>query len=358
MRSVVCLHATEPHTVYLSAAVRSGAGREQVADALYRDRSVHKQLAMRRTLFVFPQDLLPAVWGSAARRVAVQQQTRLPKEVVESGIAADGSAWLGEVGKQVVASLAVDGPASTTQLRGRLPELDRRLGAYRGATSPVAGRVLTVLGAQARVVRGDNELGWRAARHRWCLPEQWLRQVPEPLEEPAGYLELVRRWLARFGPGTETDLVWWLGATKGAVRRALAELDAVEVSLESGSRGWLLPDDLDADPDPPPTASLLPVLDPTLMGWKERDFYLDPHDVPYLFDTNGNGGNTAWWQGRVVGCWVQDGDGVVQVVLRRDPGRQARDALQERADWLTDWFRGEVVSSVYASPQMRGERLP
>ena len=128
-----------------------------------------------------------------------------------------------------------------------------------------------------------------------------------------------RRWLRSFGPGTEADLVWWLGATKGAVRRALGELDAVEVSLSEGV-GYLLPDDLDDLPEPEPWAALLPVLDPATMGWKQRDFYLDPEDRPYLFDTNGNGGTTAWWCGRVVGCWVQDPDGVVVVVPRGDLG--------------------------------------
>ena len=130
---------------------------------------------------------------------------------------------------------------------------------------------------------------------------------------------LVERWLRTFGPGTEADLVWWLGATKGAVRRALGELGAVEVGLGDGV-GYLLPDDLDDVPEPEPWAALLPVLDPTTMGWKQRDFYLADDDVPHLFDSNGNAGTTAWWDGRIVGCWVQDDDGVVSVVLRHDVG--------------------------------------
>jgi hypothetical protein len=178
------------------------------------------------------------------------------------------------------------------------------------------------------------------------------------MAETDGYRLLVGRWLRQFGPGTETDLVWWLGGTKGAVRRALGELDAVEVALDSGATGWVLSDDLADEAEPASGAALLPVLDPTLMGWKQRDFYLDPADVPYLFDTNGNGGTTAWWDGRVVGCWVQDDDARVRVVLRRDVGAQARDALDVEAARLTDWLDGDRVSSVYASPQMRGARLP
>ena len=50
------------------------------------------------------------------------------------------------------------------------------------------------------------------------------------------------------------------------------------------------------------------------MGWKQRAFYLDADDVAHLFDPNGNAGTTAWWDGAVVGCWVQDADGVVAVV--------------------------------------------
>lgn len=351
--SVVCLHATEPATVHLAVQARTGATRAQVDAALYDDRSVVKQLAMRRTLFGFPRALLPAVWGSASRRVAAQQRARLAKDVELSSIADDGAAWLEVVGSAVLDTLGADGPATTTELRDRVPELDRRLDAWRGATTPVAGRVLTVLAAEARLLRGENELGWRSARHRWTLAEDWLGEPPAPLPEAEGYRVLVGRWLERFGPGTETDLVWWLGATKSAVRRALVELDAVEVALDSGATGWVLPDDLDDEPEPARGAALLPVLDPTLMGWKERDFYLDPVDVPHLFDTNGNGGSTAWWEGRVVGCWVQDEDAAVRVVLRDDVDAAARAALEGEARRLGAWLDGDRVSSVYASPRMR-----
>jgi hypothetical protein len=214
-----------------------------------------------------------------------------------------------------------------------------------------------VLAAQGVVLRGDNEGDWRTSRPRWTLAEEWLGQpvTREPPEE--GYRELVRRWLHRFGPGTEADIVWWLGATKSVVRRALAELDVVEVSLSCGV-GYLLPDDLDDVPEPDPWAALLPVLDPTTMGWKERDFYLDPADRPLLFDTNGNGGTTAWWCGQVVGCWVQDPDGAVVVVPCGDPGSDVLAALQVEAERLTTWLDGAKVSTVYASAQMRSAALP
>ena len=48
-----------------------------------------------------------------------------------------------------------------------------------------------------------------------------------------------------------------------------------------------------AQPPPDHWVALLPSLDPTTMGWRGREFYLDPADVLYLFDTNGNAGTTA-----------------------------------------------------------------
>ncbi|MCW2866283.1 MAG: hypothetical protein JWR20_471 [Marmoricola sp.] len=387
--ALVCLHATEPATVHLSVAARSRVDRAAVERALYADRTVVKQLAMRRTLFAFPADLLPHVWCSASARVAAQLGTRLAGEVVANGLAADGPRWVEDVGESVLEVLA-DGPATTAELRERLPELARRLEMHPdksyGGSFPVAPRLLSTLAASGRVLRGENDGGWRTSRPRWTRTEQWLReQVPPadragadgaPLTAADGYRELVRRWLRSFGPGTTEDLVWWLGATRGAVRAALADLGAVEVVLapdgEGGAAppvdvGWLLPDDLadlddlDGGVDPAaegdePAAALLPVLDATVMGWKQRDFYLAPQDAPRLFDRNGNAGTTAWWDGRVVGCWVQDPDGRVVVVPLHDLEDEPAHRLQVEADRLSAWLDGEVVATVYPSPLMRSAR--
>ena len=360
VEAVTCLHATEAPSVYLSVVARSDATREDISQALYTDRTVVKQLAMRRTLFTFPRELLPQVWGSASQRVALQLHARLAKEIEAHGIAKRGDTWLKRLNATVLSALA-EGPATTAELRERIPPLARRMdlspGKPYGANVAIAPRVLGTLGATGQILRGSNGGDWRVLRPQWTLTEEWLG-TPAVLDAPEdGYRELVRRWLRSFGPGTEADLVWWLGATKAAVRRALGELEAEEVSLSDGV-GYLLPDDVDDLPEPEPWAALLPVLDPATMGWTQRDFYLDPEDRPYLYDTNGNGGTSAWWCGRIVGCWVQDPDGVVVVVPRGDPGSEALAALQREAVRLTRWLGGDKVSTVYTSLQMKSARLP
>ncbi len=361
-RAMTVLHATEAATVHLAIAARSeGIAPADVDAVLYDERAVVKQLAMRRTLFVFPRDLLPATWGSASARVATSERKRIAKAIAGAGIAADGEAWLDAAREATLARLA-DGPATTAELRAQVPQLAGMVG---GDTDkpydrpvPVAPWVLTLLGLEGAALRGRNAGHWRLNKPTWTLSAEWLDVVEAPLDEAAGYAELVRRWLTTFGPGTAADIQWWLGSTKTAVTRALADLDAEEVALDDGSTGWLMPDDTDEVGPVEPWAALLPTLDPTVMGWKSRAFYLDPGHVPYLFDTNGNAGTTAWWDGRVVGCWVQDDDGVVRLSLLDDVEPAGLDALGREAARLTAWLDGTVIGNVYASRQMKQAKLP
>ncbi|MDO9496130.1 MAG: winged helix DNA-binding domain-containing protein [Nocardioides sp.] len=359
-RAMTVLHATEAATVYLSLLARvDGLTVSDVDRALYDDRTLVKQVAMRRTQFVFPRALLPAAWGSASARVAAALGPRLVKEAVAAGLADDGAAWLEQAREATLTRLAGGVELTAAELRAQVPALAGHL-TYSsdkpyGATVPIAPRVLTLLGVEGRIVRSHNTASWWVSRPTWTLAETWLGDVPAPWAAPEGYAELVRRWLATFGPGTAADLQWWLGSTKGAVSQALADVSAVEVGLDGGGAGWVLPDDLDDVPAPEPWAALLPILDPTVMGWKERGFYLGEHG-PALFDRNGNAGTTAWWDGRIVGCWVQDPDGVVAVrTLERVPG-EARRALDAEAARLTEWLDGQRVSTVYPSPAMKEPR--
>ncbi len=348
------LHATEPATVYLSCWAR---GRSlEVADvdrALYDDRRLVKQLAMRRTLFVFRRDLLAAAWGSASARIADTHRTRMARDLVRAGLAADGEQWLEHARAEVLSALAEhpDG-LSAVQLRKLVPTIAVKVTA--SATDPwSASRVLTYLHARGDIMRATTTGHWRTARPQWTLTHHWLQNVPEPLSAPDGYRELVHRWLRTFSPGTTDDLVWWLGATKSVVRAALAELDAVEVSLDRGATGWLLPNDLDEAPDPGSWVALLPVLDPTVMGWRTRDFYFDRHR-DQLFDNRGNAGTTTWVDGRVVGCWVQDDTGVHLRLLER-VSAHARRALESEAKRLTSWLSGIQIPTGLQSPGMAAD---
>jgi hypothetical protein len=353
---MVCLHATDPATVYLSAWARvADMGVADLDRALYVDRSLVKQLAMRRTLFVFPRETLALAQSAAGSRVAESERRRLIRDVEAAGLHRDGERWLVQAERNVLAVLSDGREATASELRAEIPALEGSMpygkGKSWGGRVPVGPRVLTVLSAAGDIVRATNMGGWTTSRPRWALLQSWLGgpiAAHSAAEATAG---LVEQWLRAFGPGTLADIRWWLGSTVNAVRRALIDLDAVEVELD-GQTGYLLPDDLESSEPVDAWAALLPPLDPTTMGWFQRGWYLGPHKEQ-LFDTSGNAGPTVWWNGRIVGGWRQSDEGDVVLQLLEDTGAEGRRAVGAVAARLTEWLGGRRVLPRFPSPLWR-----
>ena len=351
--SMVCLHATDPSTVYLSAWARvDDMTVPEMERALYVDRSLVKHLAMRRTLFVFPRATLSVAQAGASNRVADGERRRLIRDVEKAGLQRNGERWLTKAGEQVLTALSDGREATSSELRDEIPALEGSIaygeGKSWGGQVPVGPRVLTTLSAAGRIVRASNDGGWTTSRPRWTLTTSWLGEEIERLPDPDGVAGMVERWLRAFGPGTVADVKWWLGSTITAVKKALAVLDAVEVDLD-GQIGYVLPDDLEPTAPVKPWAALLPPLDPTTMGWFERDWYLGRYRGE-LFDINGNAGPTAWWDGRIVGGWRQSDAGEVELQLLEDVDKTGRRALDDRATRLTEWLGGTRVVARFPSP--------
>lgn len=355
----VGLHATDPATPYLSLWARlDGFTVADLDTALYRRRDLVKHLAMRRTLWVVGTRDLRLVQAAAGDRVADNERRKLITDVQKAGISGDGDTWLNRACDAVLRHLAEHGPSSARQLRAALPEL---AGTYNpapgkrwGGDTPVAPRVLTVLSARGDIVRGPNEGTWTTSRPLWAATTAWLTTSPGRASPEDARSHLVRTWLRAFGPATVTDVKWWFGTTLTWARHALRDIDAVEVDLH-GSPGFALPDDLEETTDPDPCGALLPGLDVTTMGWYDRDWYLGEHRKQ-VFDSNGNAGPTAWWNGRVVGGWTQDRDGRVELRLLDEVGRDARAGLTRRAGELTEWLNGVRISPRFPSPLSRAGR--
>jgi hypothetical protein len=353
---LVGLHATDPATPYLSLWARVAGFRVADLDAaLYEAKTVVKHLAMRRTLWVVKAEDLPAVQAAASDRVAANERKKLIADVVSAGITADGDVWLTAASSAVLAHLAEHGHASARELRSALPELagnyDPAPGKRWGGDTPVSPRVLTVLAVQGHLVRGPNEGTWTTSRPRWVSGSQWLGSSQEPVPHDAARAALVGNWLRTFGPATVNDVKWWFGHTLTWARDALRDLGAVAVDMH-GTPGYVLPDDLEPEPKAEPWCALLPGLDVTTMGWQDRDWYLGEHKAQ-VFDRNGNGGPTAWCDGRIVGGWGQDADGRVVVQPLEKLDAKSSKALSRKAKDLTDWLDGVRVNARFPSPMSK-----
>jgi hypothetical protein len=350
-QAVVALHATDPASVFLSVRARAGGLKpEAVERALYEERSLLRMLGMRRTMFVVPVEAAPVVQAACTRAVAQAQRARYGALLRQAGVGDAG--WLAELEELAARALAARGEATGAQLSADEPRLRTPIRLAEGKAYQRAQNVTTwvlfMLAADGRVVRGRPLGSWASSQWRWSPVESWLPGgLPDLPAEPAR-VELVRRWLAAFGPGTVADLRWWTGWTAGQVKQALAAIRPVEVDLD-GAAGLVLPGDDDPVPEPAPQpwVALLPALDPTPMGWAQRSWYLGDH-APALFDRSGNIGPTVWCDGRVVGGWAQRASGEVVYRLLEDIGGEASAAVDAAAGEVAGW-----VGEVRVTPRFR-----
>jgi hypothetical protein len=352
-RSVVALHATDPATVYLSAMIRARhLTVGDVAAELYEDRTLVRLLAMRRTLFVVPLDLAPVLHHAASLDVAARIRRTLLKQLAtlptEPELPDDLDSWLSDVEDGVADAAASLGSASGVQLSkaeprlqtALLPTTDKAYDVRRAVTS----QVLTLMGAEGRLVRGRPMGSWTSRQHTWePVTSMWSEGIPE-LHTDRARTRLVEEYLRRFGPVTEADVAWWTGWPLGVTRKTLASLDTVETV-----QGLVMADDTADVAVPGPPAALLPALDPTPMGWKERDWFL-PEDRTVLYDRMGNIGPTVWWAGEVIGAWATRRDGSIATELLSDRGAEAARAVEEAATELQERLAGTVLTPSFPTP--------
>jgi hypothetical protein len=355
-RGVVALHSTTASSVFLSAAARMQVPEVAALErALYDDRVLVRMLGMRRTVFVVPVDLMPVVHAACTRAIAVQERKRAIQFLAGAGITDDGGPWLDDLERVTLAALEARGEATTAELSKTDPRLELRINfaagkAYAGSLG-VGSRVMFLLAADGRIVRGRPRGSWASSQHRWAPIGTWLREPVAHWSTAAAQVELVRRWLASFGPGTIADLRWWTGLTAREIHQALASIDHVEVDLE-GATGIVLAEDQEPPAPIEPWVALLPGLDPTPMGWTAREWFLGPH-AKALFDRSGNIGPTIWSNGRIVGGWAQRPDGQINFRLLEDVGREAETQVADAAERLRLWIGDIRVTPGFRTPLER-----
>jgi hypothetical protein len=353
---IVGLHSTDPATVFVAAWARmKNADVAGIEHELYEDRSLLRVLVMRRTVFVLPPEEAAMALAACARSVGQVQRRQLVQWIDKAGIAKDGARWLKKLEESTFEAVAARGTASAVQVSQDVPLLRRELvvaeGTRNEARVNLGSFVLRLLAVDGRLVRGRPRGGWLSTQWSWSTTRWWLGEELRPWTIHEAQAELVRRWLKAFGPATVEDVRWWTGWTLAEVRRALTEIAPVEVELH-GATGIALADDLGPTRRPEPFAALLAGLDPSVMGWAGRDWYLGPHRA-LMFDRSGNAGPTIWWDGRIVGGWAQRPNGEIALRLLEDIGREGKAAVEAEAQRLRAWLGDRRVLPRFATPLVR-----
>jgi len=303
---IVGLHATTATTPFLSLFARCrGFKKEHLTTALYSEKRLGRIRCMRKAIFILPKDAIP-IAHAATHRLVTDVSTR---HMVAQGVNVDDYERMATQ----ISDLLVGREMTATQIKNAL-----------ACVLPLS-TIIQLMCDEALLIRGKPKGSWRANQLRYArfvdyFPDLVLGSIPEV--EATAYL--VERYLRAFGPATENDIVWWLGLGKRRARAAMRLLhDRVEALGVRGIDGEFIA--LRSESAPPecessrsdPVINLLPCLDPYLMGYIERERYLDTRHYEHVFDRSGNATSTILVDGRVVGVWdyLGAGEGLIKLLF-------------------------------------------
>src|SRR5436190_9446321 len=275
----------------LQIAVRADCTVQDVRKALWTDRSLVKTWLMRGTLHLTRAEDLPLYTAAMSRRwIRISNSWLKFWNVTESEI------W------QLVDTMgaALNGtPMTREELiaivgKGKPNDLNEALRSGWGGMLKPAAR-------NGSLCFGPN----RGQSVTFVSPRRWLPAWRDVDPETA-IIEAARRYLRAYGPATKEDFARWWGAWPGVGRAAWSGLadELVEVSLE-GRKLQTLEGDIDALQmariEQP--VQLLPLFDPYLLGYSNRDHLFDKVHAPKVSRTAGWISAVVLVNGRVEGTW-------------------------------------------------------
>ena len=265
VRDIYGLHATGPTTPYVSLFARAtDFTRDKLDEELYVKRALGKIRCVRTTVHVLPRETIPIAFAATKSIVEPNSEDflRYTGGVTERQYE--------DASGEILRILKGKG-MSTLQIK---KELGTRLN---------ISVIVNLMCDQGLLMRGRSEKGWESNTHTYYLFSDYFPGMNLNAVDPAQARETtVKQYLAAYGPATVKDISWWSGFTMTEVRRILQSLarETAEVEIPELKGPYVM---LAADtaalerfePSGQPAVNLLPALDPYLMGYKERERYLD-----------------------------------------------------------------------------------
>ena len=302
---LVGMQAQWPPAPYVGIWTRTASFRRQALERELARGRVVKATAMRQTLhLVTPRD-----YGLLR---AAMSETNFPWEVEPAKSLAPS-----------VRALAENGPVTTTEA---LAYLERE----HGLTGLTARRAWRAARARAHLHHHYETALWRGR------PEGRFVALDEPeAHDPTeARAEIVRRYLAAFGPASRRDIVAWSMMHVPVIQRALDRLEPLRRFRDEQGRELLdVPRAPLPDPETPAPVRFLPKWDNVLLAFADRTRVLPEQHRKTVIRQNGDVAQTFLVDGFVAGMWRVD-DGRVVTEPFAAPPRSVRRELEDEAERL------------------------
>jgi hypothetical protein len=306
---LVGMQAQWPSAPYVGIWTRTTGFRREALERELRRGAVVKATVMRQTLH------LVTLRDYALLRAAMSE-TNFP--------------WMGATAERLaptVRALAAAGPVTSADALAHI-EREHRLSGIDARRAWRASRV------RAHVLHHHETALWRAR------PEGRFVAIDEPAAHVPveARAEILRRYLAAFGPASVRDISAWSMMHVPELKASLALLEPLRRFRDERGRELLdvarapLP-----DADTPAPVRFLPKWDNVLLAWADRTRVLPEQYRKTIIGTNGDVAQTFLVDGFVAGTWsVEKGRVVAKPFepLSRSVQRELREEARRLEEFL------------------------
>jgi hypothetical protein len=308
---LVGMQAQWPAAPYVGIWTRTTSFRREALERELARAAVVKATVMRQTLhLVTRRDY--ALLRAALSETNFPDQTSTAKRLAPS-----------------VRALAAADPVTTAEA---LAHLERK----HGLTGISARRAWRAARVRAHLLHHHETALWHARpTGRFVALEE--PELYDPLEARA---EILRRYLAAFGPASRRDIVAWSMMHVPELQRALDELEPLRRFRDEAGRELLdVPRAPLPDAETPAPVRFLPKWDNVLLAWADRTRILPEQYRKAVIRMNGDVAQTFLVDGFVGGLWrVEKGRVVLEPFARlsRSVRRELDEEGRRLEAFLTD----------------------
>jgi hypothetical protein len=281
---LVGMQAQWPSAPYVGIWTRTTSFRREALERELASSAVVRATVMRQTLHLLTR-------RDYALVVAARSETNFPEQSSQAKRLAPA-----------VRALAAAGPVTTAEA---LAYLERE----HGLTGVDARRAWRGARIRAHLVHHPETALWQARPDgRFVALEE-----PESHDPTEARADILRRYLAAFGPASRRDIVAWSMMHVPEIRRALDRLELRRFRDEHGRELLDVPGAPLPDAETPAPVRFLPKWDNVLLAFADRTRVLPEQYRRAVIGMNGDVAQTFLVDGFVAGIWrVDDGRVVLE----------------------------------------------
>jgi len=283
------LHATNASTPYISLFNRINNFSKEFLNREIIEKKLVKIRCVRKTIYVVPKENVSIAFSATKDAIQINSEKYYKfMGVTESEYAA--------ASESILEILGNNGMNASEIKKGLNKEIN---------LSPIINYMCDL----GILVRSLSNGGWKSNAHIYFRMDRYLPDINlSEYTQDEARKGLVLQYLFSFGPVTITDISWWTGFPKTEIKKILDSLGGLEYVNISGLGDYILPkNDLNQLKNEKEIVkskiNFLPALDPYIMGYKERDKYLDKEYYNYIFDRSGSATSTIINNGKIIGVW-------------------------------------------------------